>query len=141
MLSLSDLLALALAGGALTDVWFNGSIFAEPRAYFEARDASPVMDVAEELPEGAEVIDVWWMRWLDRIAPDWLVELFVCILCFSHHAVIWPALLLLLPSFFVGDPWCSVLRLPLFVMAAIRLGNLINAWAPAGARYERGQDE
>lgn len=146
-----DLIVLALAGGCLTDVWFNGSIFAALRSYCEARESGSLLtdfDAATVLEArraslgsaGAAQEYTWWMKWADRLVPDLVIEMLNCSFCFSHHAVFWPALLFYAPSLFVAAPWSHLLRLPVYVMAAVRLGNLLDAWAPKWACYNRYQE-
>jgi len=138
MLTLTDLIALALAGSAITDVWFNGSLFASARAYFEARDL-PDMDVVES-DDTSDGDSPRWMRWLDRCIPDALVELFLCPYCFGHHAVLWPAFLCYIPALLVNPPWAGLFRLPIYILAAIRLSTVLEGVLPSASRIRRFED-
>ena len=154
---LVDLITLTLAAGAVVDVLRNGSLFAEKRAYLEARS-----DAVEN-------------RQIERGFIGWLGELFLCSYCLSYHAPFWLAVLFLapawwaavqeppclvasflggiisgawLPASFLGPAWWAALlqppwpllallwRLPLYALACTRLGNVLIALRPA-LSYER----
>ena len=203
-----DFIVLALAASAVVDVWFNGSLFADWRAYFQSRDDNATLEndadedvdpigwvlvrntlgfaefakfhdlgtswstnvdeacifatkeSAEQLaysesvdtimpllpgrtvdltsplvlgpPESPRAI---WMRLFDRL-PDWLVALITCKFCFSHHTPWVLALLCYLPAWCVAESYAWLWKLPVYSLAATRLGNILNAYA-RDARYER----
>lgn len=107
-----DFIALVFAASAVVDAWFNGSIFADRRAYFQALD------------DGGSKLG----------------ELMSCRFCFSHHTPWILAALFFVPGLFVPEPWGFVLKLPVYSLAATRIGNIINACLPDDARYERGEE-
>lgn len=137
-----DFIVLTLAAGAVVHVWFRGSIFTEPRAYTEARTDLPMSDEAlADMPAPDEDDDSepvpLWMRLADRVVPTFVCELLVCHFCLSHHTPYILALLFFLPSLFVTAPWAVFLfKLPVYSLAATRLGNIINAIAPPAVRYK-----
>jgi hypothetical protein len=135
-----DFLVLTFAASAIVDVWRNGSIFTEIRAYFEARSQPALSDAPAAATELLPVDpSPWWFRLLDRFAPRWLTELLSCNFCFSHHAPWIGALVCYFPTVFLDAPWLIFLcKLPLYSLAATRLGNILNAWAPPAAQYDRG---
>ena len=136
-----DFFALVMAASAIVDVWRNGSIFAELRAYFEARqDAGPPLaddpvPTEESLPADP---NPWWMRLFDAVLPRWFAELVSCRFCLSHHTPWVAAVVCYLPTLFVTTPWMIfLLKLPVYSLAATRIGNIINACVPASAQYDR----
>lgn len=143
-MSVLDFIVLVLAASAWVDCWFNGSIFDEWRAYFQARgDAWPSPYPHSESSASSEPIpqepQPWWMtvfNWL----PDWFCELVSCKFCFSHHTPWVLATVSFLPALFVAEPWDWLLKLPVYSLAATRLGNIINAYLPDRARYDRGTE-
>ena len=208
-MTLLDFVVLTLAASAMVDVWFNGSVFADWRAYFQARDDIATLDndadvepigwvlvrdrqgvaefakfhdlgtswssdvdeacvfatksSAEQLAYGEHVdsvmpllpgrtVDmtsplVWehddgdrplWMRLFDWI-PNWAVELVTCQFCFSHHM---PWILLLacfVPAWYVAATYAWLWKIPVYSLAATRLGNILNAYAKT-SRYERDDE-
>lgn len=131
-----DFLVLTLAASAVVDVWFNGSLFADWRAFCQAKadDAPEETDGVVLVEEGQQL--PWLMSLADRFMPRWVAELLCCDFCLSYHAPWIVALVLFLPMMLVRSPELAFwLRLPVYSLAATRLGNLINAWAPASAKY------
>jgi hypothetical protein len=139
-----DAIALIFAASAVVHVWRRGSIFAEWRAYFEARadiaydeeDFVEASSAAAEAPP--DTPRPLWMRLFDRL-PDWFCELVNCAFCFSHHTP-WLLLLLLLAPAGVLDYWgftwlAFLWKVPLYSLATTRIGNLVDAWAPESVRY------
>ena len=137
-----DFLTLTLAASGLVDVWNNGSIFADWRAFFQDKADDP-----DDLPspdETAEQSDddmqgdplPLLMRIADRVVPRFIAELVSCSFCFSHHTPWVLAVLCFFPALFVETEWIAwLLRLPVYSLAATRLGNLITAFAPQEAKY------
>ncbi len=128
-----DFIALTLAASAIVDVWRNGSLFADWRAFLEdfgdRTETSAVLESGEKLP--------FLMRLADSWLPNWVAAMLSCAFCFSYHAPWVVALVCLFPATLVPYDWLAfLLKLPVYALAATRLGNLINAWAPAGAKYE-----
>jgi hypothetical protein len=104
----ADVLLLALAAGAIVDVWLNGSIFAGWRARVEAREGW----LSELL--GCSLC-------LNYQAALWLTLLFwVPVVAGAPHRA------------------AVVLRTALVVLAAGRLAWLLNAHLWQGAAYDRG---
>jgi hypothetical protein len=147
-----DFVILVLAASALVDVWRNGSLFAEFRAYFEVRADGAISPnlvepaTATDEPAASEDLaldegSTWWMRFFDRIVPGWLAELLSCSFCFSHHTPWIVAVTLYLPVLFLGWPWVLLFKVPLWSLAATRLGNIINALLPQAAGYDRTRED
>lgn len=134
-----DFFALVMAASAIVDVWRNGSIFAEPRAYFEARADAGVAS-SEPLPEEGLPADPnpWWMWLFDHCLPGWFAELVNCRFCLSHHTPWMAALVCYFPTLFISTAWMVFLmKLPVYSLAATRIGNIINACVPTSAQYDR----
>lgn len=113
-----DFIALSLAAGGVVDVWKNGSIFALARAV--AADAAETDAVQNR-----------------RTVRGLLGELLSCEFCLSHHTPWLLAVLFLLPALVVTGPLAFLLKLPVYSLAATRLGWLLNAAVPADCRYDR----
>lgn len=105
-----QLIALILASGAIVDVWNNGSILAEPRAWVQAARDS----------EHARLRRLW--------------ELLDCSYCLSFHVPWW----LLLGVWLC--PWADVSWLPVYSLAATRASLLLNELIPERVRYDRPRD-
>ena len=106
---LLDIVAIALAINQVCDTWFNGSIFAVPRAYLEAWQSI-------EDPTG-----------LDRVRL-FFADLLLCPFCLSHHVMILMILAFWLPSFL---PTGGVITmLPVYGVAALRLSFIIKSINP-----------
>jgi hypothetical protein len=79
----------------------------------------------------------WKMRLAERFVPRFVGEILTCAFCLSHHTPWIVGVVFFLPALLVPWPWLVfLLKLPAYSLAATRIGNLINAWAPAGAKYE-----
>lgn len=135
-----DFLALTLAASGLVDVWKNGSIFADWRAFMQDKadepDQPPTTDDAAEPEEEGEPLPVL-MRVADRVLPSILAELFSCSFCFSHHTPYILALVFFFPALFVSPDWVVwLLKLPVYSLAATRAGTFLNALI-SDARYDR----
>ena len=136
-----DFLALTLAAGDVVDVWFNGSIFSAIRGYMQARtDADvPVIDdepTPEADPEITEETSAW-TRCGDRFLPTLVAELLSCSYCFSRHTPFYLAVCFYVPSLFLASPWSNLVKLPVYVLAAARLGWILNGLLPARLQYDR----
>lgn len=135
-----DFVALIFAASAMVDVWLNGSLFDEWRAYFQARsDTLPPSELSSaslDDPEPIVLPTPWWMK-VFQLLPDWFCELLSCDYCLSHHTPWVLSVCFLLPAFLVGDPWGFILKIPVYSLAATRIGNIINRCMPADARYLR----
>jgi hypothetical protein len=114
VLTALDFIAVALATGAIIDVWHNGSIFATARAYVQAFN-----DLA---PYGS-------FKYL------W-TELLICPFCKSYHIPIYLFLSLLAVDYF-GGMLAALVRVVVFGLAATRLSNLIDGLLPSRMRYDR----
>jgi hypothetical protein len=149
-----DFVVLIFAASAIVDVWKNGSIFADWRAFLESSD-DPTPTPDAELPPAAE-IDItladqrkmagvpepqrlpWLMRMADKYMPRFAAELFNCTFCFSHHTPWIVGVVCFFPALFVTTPWLAFLiKLPAYSLAATRIGNLINAVAPTSVKYDQ----
>lgn len=116
MNSLVDLLAVALASGAIIDVWHNGSIFATWRAIVQAKQ-----DVA-----APGTLQAWW------------TELLMCPFCQSYHVAFY-LIVLLLAGKYLGGMFDLACHSVVYGLAATRLSNLVNGLLPEKLRYDRGQ--
>jgi len=137
-----DFVVLVLASSAIVDVWRNGSLFTDWRALFQAlSDTSPGgtssdTEVLSDMPQ-PDPLPIP-QRWVVRYAPAWLGELLSCAFCFSYHApwiayVIW-----LLPKYEFGSGFLMTCwTIPLYALAATRLGNIINSFLPDESKYQR----
>lgn len=104
---LLDFVAIVLASGAIIDVWNNGSILAEPRAWVQA--------VADS---GQARLQLLW-------------ELLNCSYCLSYHVPLY----LLLGTWLC--PWADVAWLLVYALAATRAALLLNELLPERIRYVR----
>lgn len=139
-----DFLALILAGGAVLDGWFNGSIFASWLGFFQVKAESPITapidnstadDTDEALPE--ETLPLG-MRIADQVLPRIVAELVTCHFCLSYHVSFWLAVICLGPPVGWPDtPGILLCKLPLYALAATRAGNLLNGLLPVLLKYER----
>jgi len=142
-MNLLDFLVLALAAGAVTDCWFNGSLFVNWRAFFQVKAGGPTpplqVDGAGSEPQEdiAEEPLPWLMRLADRALPSFVAELLSCPFCFSFHAPLWLALLFFVPAAFASEPWDLLCKLLVYCLAATRIGNILNGLLPEWLRYER----
>ena len=122
-MTLIDWFILILASGQIVDTWINGSIFERIQNYYRRERE------ATDLPRPGNR-DRLWVEWRVHIFSD----LMTCPYCLTHHAV-WVLLVL----FFVptwGEPghgW----RIPLWILAAIRVNLIIDGVLPAHLRYDR----
>ncbi len=135
-----DFLVLTLAASAVVDVWANGSIFADWRAFLQdkADEPPPVQAATDDSDDVIGEPMPILMRVVDRVLPRFGAELLSCMFCFSHHTPYILALLFYLPALFVDSAWgVFLLKLPVYSLAATRLGNLLDAYAPEGAKYYR----
>lgn len=137
-----DFLILTLAASAVADAWFNGSLFETWHAFLVSRREEATLPPAdEETAPSDEVVEKLplAMRLADRVFPLWLSDLLSCPFCFSHHPPWILALGFYLPSLFLVEPWDTAVKLPLYALAATRLGNLLNRALPEDARIERSK--
>ena len=134
-----DFIVLTLAASAVIDCWFNGSLFADWRAFFETLADEPTeAQSPNQSPPGSlgyhELPPLMTMA--DRVLPRWVAELLLCPFCFSYHAPWIVGVVLFFPACLVETQWVAfLLKLPAYSLAATRLGNLINAFAPEEAKY------
>lgn len=136
MMNLLDFIVLTLAASAIVDVWFNGSIFSDWRAVLQDKADGPVEPTEDTLTvDGGEPLPLY-LGLIDRWTPRFIAELCSCDFCFSHHTPWIVGVVCFLPTLFITTPWLVfLLKLPAYSLAATRLGNLINAWAPTTAKY------
>ncbi len=110
-MTLTDVIVLALAAGAIIDVWHNGSIFETRIAVLQAKQ--------DALEPGS-----WWNLWY---------ELLLCPYCKSYHIPVYLGILL------VASPWPGLIKILVYGLAATRLSNLIDQLLPARMRYKRDE--
>ena len=149
-MTLFDFFIIVLSSGAVIDVWFNGSIFGEWRAFLQAETEDLVLpdDLVLPEPESPDSSDLdeiddgdplpFMMRVADRLLPDWLVDLLLCSFCLSYHP--WVLILLFFCPMlfdFESEKWTFLFKLPLYSLAVTRMGNIINSILPNGAKYDR----
>jgi len=132
-MTIVDFLALIFASAAVVDVWRNGSIFAKGRAYMQAKED------ADDDEEDETEIETEFSFWL--LVPRPAAELLNCPYCLSHHTPWVLALVFFFTATLVAPPWCFLLKLPVYSLAATRIGNIINEMVPEGARYRRSETE
>ena len=88
-----DFIVLTLAASAVVDVWFNGSLFASWRSYFQSVADDSDDDYQEEIEEAEGHTNVeaeeeklpLAMRVADKVIPRPVAELMTCSFCLSHH--------------------------------------------------------
>jgi hypothetical protein len=111
---LLDMCAVALATGAIIEVWHKGSIFALTRAYVQAKNDSAKYGSFRSL----------W------------TELLLCPFCKSYHIPFY-----LLSAILAGDWFGGIVsvvpRALVYSLAATRLSNIIDGLLPARMRYEQ----
>lgn len=153
-MSCLDFIVLTLAASAIVDVWFNGSIFADWRAFFQSKADDPIdepitdttVSQDDEEDEGDPL--PWLMQLADKWVPRPIAELVSCSFCFSHHTPWVVGLLFMLPAFAIqtltteeSSRWwlvaAWVLKLPAYSLAATRLGSMLNSYLPREAKYHR----
>lgn len=139
-----DFIALSLAAGDIVDVWFNGSIFSAIRGYVQARADTPDAPAPEDElvlppPEDPTITEETsaWTRFGDRFLPTLLAELLSCSYCFSRHTPFYLAVCFYVPSLFLPSPWSDLVKLPVYALAAARLGWVLNGILPARLQYDR----
>lgn len=149
---MTDLIALALASGAVIDVWFNGSLFSGWLGFFQVKAETPPPETPpSEQPSNDSVASdskddmagdplPASMQIADKVLPDWFATLMSCPFCLSYHVPFWLGFFLLLPAWLCPDPLSSIYRLPLYALAATRLGNLLNGALPPHLRYFRSKE-
>lgn len=130
-----DFIVLTLAAGAIVNVWFNGSIFAEWRTFVSVMADEP--EIPEEATDDLQGDPPpLLMRVAGKCLPRIVFELFTCDFCLSHHTPWVLMLLFFFPALLVETEWLAfLLKLPVYSLAATQLGNLINAISPASVRY------
>lgn len=118
-MTLIDLAAVALAIGAVVDVWMNGDIFSGARSRFESW---------QEPPESWNpFITNFKYRVLNFLAAGWL-----CAYCLSYQVG-----LLILLGWWLAYPATQVI---VYVLAAVRLSWLLNKALPNHLQYEEKVD-
>jgi|JI9StandDraft_2_1071091.scaffolds.fasta_scaffold56376_4 hypothetical protein len=149
-----DFVVLTFAASAIVDVWRNGSLFADWRGFFESDDdrcPDPVLTPGEpgivtnkdaianmDLHAGVEVSRLpRLMQLADRWVPRFVGEILTCSFCFSHHTPWIVGVVCFFPAMFAPAWLAFLLKLPAYSLAATRIGNLINAWAPPSSKYDQ----
>jgi hypothetical protein len=99
---------LVLAIQQVCDTWFNGTIFANTRAYLEVW-------------EGLEST-----RYVDRFLR-FFAELLSCPFCLAHHVMFILVAVCWLPTFLTScASWGSVPMIPVYGLAALRLSLVLS---------------
>jgi hypothetical protein len=107
-----DFLSVALAAGAIIEVWHKGSLFETARAYAQAlQDVTPY-----------------------NTAKGKLLELINCPFCKSYHAPLY-LFLFLLAGASIGGIVETATRVVIYSLAATRLSNVIDGLLPKESRY------
>lgn len=134
-----DFIALTFAASAIVDAWKNGSIFATGRAFMQAKEDYDGDSTDEDDEDDEPIVgeQTTWSAWL--LVPRFFAEMLNCAFCTSHHTPWVLALVFYFPSLFVISPWDFLLKLPIYSLAATRLGTIINAYVPREARYDRDE--
>jgi len=133
-----DFVVVIFAASAIVDVWKNGSIFADWRAFFE-NDEPASGDTS--VPTVTDVTGNTELPFLMLLADRWLPrrvgELLSCSYCLSHHTPWIVSVVLIFPATLSPDWLAFLLRVPAYSLAATRIGNLLNASVPEDSRYDR----
>lgn len=140
-----DFVVLTFAASAVVDVWMNGSLFADWRAFLQVDPA--VETTADDTEQTDDVVTdavvtedklPWLMQLADRWLPNWACELLSCVFCFSYHTPWIVGMVFFLPAYLVYPHWTAFLfKLPAYSLAATRVGNIINSLLPTEAKYHR----
>jgi hypothetical protein len=109
-MNLLDLFALACAAHALTLAWMmKDGLFAELRDKIDVWGSYAPVDLAN----GVATRRAWIKH---KIAYG-----LQCPICFTFHTAFWLGLIFLGPSFFCDGPVASLLKLPIYTLAAARI--------------------
>jgi hypothetical protein len=147
-----DFLVLTLASSGLLELWFKGSIFASVRSLAEIKDedfwhppepvsTSPEAAFVAEHDDTVEETPLPWPLRLYDLLPNWVGALMICRLCLSYQTPFWLGLLLWVPSLWLPDTWGSLLKFPLYALAASRAGNILTGVLPAALQYKEDPDD
>lgn len=132
-----DFFVLTLAASGLVDLWRNGTLFASGRAALEAR-VDEENWLADESSHSLPGLPTPW--YWQRI-PLFFAKMLNCHFCFAHHSPWMLGMLFYLPASQCTGTWMFLLKLPIYSLAATRLGTIINAYAPEEAKYERNDHQ
>jgi len=143
-MTILDLIALALAAGAVLDAWANGSIFEDLRTYI-ARRADGYVGPPEDglIPDPSIVREYpWWARMLDKVLPRFFALAWDCLFCSSYHAPAYLLLVFYLPSLALSPPYDTIVKLPIYSLAATRAANLLTLkFGTAGPNGVHGETD
>jgi hypothetical protein len=125
-----DFVAVALAAGAAVNAWLKeNGLFSEWLAKIEAwgEDGPPVSSeqyahFCRRSPARAHAAA--WQRWLRHK----IAYLLNCRVCLTYHAAAWLLLIFFLPSLFMPAPWSTLIKLPIYALAAARISILIGMY-------------
>ena len=117
MIAAIDLIAVALATGAIIEVWHKGSVFALTRAYVQAKNDSA---------KHGSFRGLW-------------TELLLCPFCKSYHIPFY-LYAAMLSGDWLGGIVAVLPRMLVYSLAATRLSNLIDGLLPLRMRYEQPID-
>jgi len=107
-----EFLAVALASGAIIELWHKGSIFATRRA-----EAQALQDITPH-----DSLKGLFLEWVN------------CPFCKSYHVPFY-LLLLLLAAKWVGGATGGLFVVAIYGLAATRLGNIIEGFLPQQSKY------
>jgi hypothetical protein len=112
---LTDLFALGLAAGVPVNAWLHkGGIFEEKRekigTWGDPDSETESFNTKAERRRGL------------------VAQLLICRFCLSHHTPWILILLFYLPSLWLVDPWSTIVKLPVYSLAATRLSLLLGYW-------------
>jgi len=139
-MTITDFFICALAASAIVDVWFNGSILADLRKlvevkvdWCEAKDETTGPIGWEGLPgaigpTGPADHTVESVDSIVNQCPCLVARMLSCAFCMSHHTPLWVFVWYFGVSC-LPTAACEVLRLPVYILAASRLMNLITTFS------------
>lgn len=123
-MTITDFFICAMAASAVVDVWFNGSILADLRTLVEVK-ADWCEDTTDgETPETDATVNVEYVDSWVNLCPCNVTRMLSCAFCMSHHTPLWVFVWYFGVSYLPADV-CEVLRLPVYILAATRLMNLL----------------
>lgn len=136
-MTITDFFICALAASAVVDVWFNGSILADLRKLVEIKadwcnDPTAEKDVSSAPTDAiVEETDNWVNQYpciVVNRCPCLAANMLSCAYCMSHHTPLWVFTWYFGVSYLPATV-CEVLRLPVYILAATRLMNLLTTFS------------
>jgi hypothetical protein len=128
-MTITDFFICALAASAIVDVWFNGSILADLRKLVEVKADWCEDPAADQEPETLRAMESaeYIHSWVDY-CPCLAARMLSCAFCMSHHTPLWVFTWYFGVSYLPATV-CEVLRLPVYILAASRLMNLVTTFS------------